>query len=64
MNTKQSLNDITPCHTVVKNSNDDEEDVKPGEYYQQQVETVPHVLRKVVAIVIVRKAIVRKFKFR
>ena len=50
MNTKQSLNDIiTPCHTVVKNSNDDEEDVKPGKHYQQQVETIPHILREEIA---------------
>ena len=55
---------LTSCDTVVKNSNDDEEDVKPGENDQQKVEAVPHVLRTVVAIVIARKAIVRKFKFR
>ena len=35
----------TSGHTVVQDSNNDEEDVKPGEHYQQQVETIPHILR-------------------
>ena len=36
----------TSGHTVVQDSNNDEEDVKPGEHYQQQVETIPHILRQ------------------
>ena len=38
---------ITSRHAVVQNSYDDEKDVEPGENYQQKVEAVPHVLRKV-----------------
>lgn len=38
---------ITSRHAVIQNSYDDEKDVEPGENYQQKVEAVPHVLRKV-----------------
>ena len=35
---------ITPCHAIVKDSNDDEEDIKAGENNEEKVERVPHLL--------------------
>ena len=35
---------ITPCHAIVKNSNDDEKNIKAGENNEKKVERVPHLL--------------------
>ena len=49
----EHVNIFTSCHAVVKNRYDDEEDVEPGENYQQEVEAVPHVLSRVVLVLVV-----------